>query len=477
MLRACKESLMEFSEKEISDLARDHYGLAAEVKALRGYDELNFLLKDQMGRQYILKAAFEEHGSDFLDAQVKILEHLAASALAEKFPRPLPNREGRALTLIHHGNRICYLRVLTFLQGTFWADLKVHEEALFRNLGRFLGHMDFILRGFQHPAAQRTYVWDLKNALDAESRLSFIGSPADRRVAAYFLLQFETEVRPRLSALRTAVIHNDANDYNVLVKENAVSGLIDFGDMVHSQLIHNLAVACTYAALGQADPLRCVGRVVQGYHEQNPLEEEEVGLLYNLIAARLCQSVTQSAYQASLQSANEHHFITEKPAWDLLHRWIQISPLAARDLFRQACGFSSVLPRAEAQTDLIRERKQYIGRNLSISYAQSLKIVRGALQYLYDDQGRTYLDCVNNVSHVGHCHPTVVKAMQKQLAVLNTNTRYLHDYLVDFAKVLCASLPKPLSVCYFTNSGSEANDLGVRMSRHFTGRKDVIVLD
>jgi len=468
---------MYFSENEISELAREHYGLTAEAKALRGYDELNFLLKDKTGKQYVLKAAFEEHGFDFLDAQVKVLEHLAASVLSDKFPRPLLNREGRALTVIRRENRTCYLRVLTFLQGTFWADLKTHDEELFRDLGRFLGQMDRALQGFQHPAAQRNYIWDLKNALDAELRLGFIRSHADRRVAAYFLLQFETEVRPRLSALRTAVIHNDANDYNVLVKENAISGLIDFGDMVHSQLIHNLAIACTYAILGQSDPIRSASLVVQGYHGQNPLEEEEVGLFYYLIAARLCISVTQSAYHTSFRSANEHHFITEKPAWDLLHRWIQINPLAAQEAFRQACGFSSILPRAETHSALIRERKQYIGRNLSISYGQPLKIVRGALQYLYDDQGKTYLDCVNNVSHVGHCHPAVVKAMQKQIAVLNTNTRYLHDLLVDYAKVLCATLPKNLSVCYFTNSGSEANDLAVRMSRHFTGRKDVIVLD
>jgi len=100
-----------------------------------------------------------------------------------------------------------------------------------------------------------------------------------------------------------------------------------------------------------------------------------------------------------------------------------------------------------------------------------LKIIKGALQYLYDDKGDTYIDCVNNVSHVGHCHPVVVKAMQQQIATLNTNTRYLHDNLVNFARELTATLPKELSVCYFTNSGSEANDLAIRMSRHYTKQK------
>jgi 4-aminobutyrate aminotransferase-like enzyme len=99
------------------------------------------------------------------------------------------------------------------------------------------------------------------------------------------------------------------------------------------------------------------------------------------------------------------------------------------------------------------------------------------LQYLYDDKGRTFVDCVNNPSHVGHCHPVVVKRMQKQIAVLNTNTRYLHDNIIEYAKRITATLPSSLSVCYFTNSGSEANDLAVRVARHFTGQKDIIVLD
>jgi 4-aminobutyrate aminotransferase-like enzyme len=126
---------------------------------------------------------------------------------------------------------------------------------------------------------------------------------------------------------------------------------------------------------------------------------------------------------------------------------------------------------------LLKTRKERIGANLSISYKTPLKIVKGAFQYLYDDQGDTFIDCVNNVSHVGHCHPTVVRAIQQQVAKLNTNTRYLHDSLLEYAKLLTDSLPAPLSVCYFTNSGSEANDLAIRISRHYTRQKDVIVLD
>src|SRR5258708_30037128 len=98
------------------------------------------------------------------------------------------------------------------------------------------------------------------------------------------------------------------------------------------------------------------------------------------------------------------------------------------------------------------------------------------MQYLYDEDGRAYLDAVNNVSHVGHCHPRVVKAGQEQMAVLNTNTRYLHDNLVRYAERLCATLPKPLRVCFFVCSGSEANELALRLARSHTRQKVLIIV-
>jgi 4-aminobutyrate aminotransferase-like enzyme/Ser/Thr protein kinase RdoA (MazF antagonist) len=122
-------------------------------------------------------------------------------------------------------------------------------------------------------------------------------------------------------------------------------------------------------------------------------------------------------------------------------------------------------------------RKKLLGGNLSVSYHRPLKIVRGWRQYLYDDTGRAYLDVYNNVPLVGHSHPRVTQAATDQLAVLNTNTRYLHDNVLRYAERLTALLPESLCVCYFLNSGSEANELGLRLARTHTRRKDVIVLD
>ena len=127
--------------------------------------------------------------------------------------------------------------------------------------------------------------------------------------------------------------------------------------------------------------------------------------------------------------------------------------------------------------ETVEARKRFLGRNLSIAYRDPVKIVRGEMQYLYDDEGRRYLDAYNNVAHVGHCHPRVVAAATEQMRLLNTNTRYLHDLIIRYAERLTATLPGRLSVCYFVNSGSEANELAVRLARAHTNARDMIVLE
>ncbi|MGN6494236.1 MAG: aminotransferase class III-fold pyridoxal phosphate-dependent enzyme [Agriterribacter sp.] len=465
-----------FQDTDIKALAKEYYGLDVNVKSLSGEYEYNYLLTTPDNTRYILKIAGTEHSYDFFDAQVKMIQHLLKSEVADKFSRYIPAQNGKWIITHTSKGKSWYVRLLSFLEGTFWIDLEKRPDELHSSLGNLLGRMDKALEDFSHPTMHRYYLWDISKAADAGAKLHCIKDHERRRIAGYFLLQFETEVLPFISEFRHIYAHHDANDTNVLVQGNEVTGLIDFSDMVYTTLVNNLAVACTYAMMKHPDPLKAAVLVVKGYHQAYPLTERELDILYYLVAARLCISVTQSAYNASIETNNEHHFISESPAWDLLYQLIRINPLKAQDSFRKACGYAGVINPLNYD-ELLQERKENIGRNLSISYKKKLKIVKGALQYLYDDKGNTYVDCVNNPSHVGHCHPVVVKKMQRQIATLNTNSRYLHDTMLQYAKRLKATLPASLSVCYFTNSGSEANDLAVRMARHYTKQKDIIVLD
>lgn len=127
--------------------------------------------------------------------------------------------------------------------------------------------------------------------------------------------------------------------------------------------------------------------------------------------------------------------------------------------------------------EILDIRRQHINPNLSVSYQQPLKIIKGRGQYLYSDEGKRYLDMVNNVCHVGHCHPRVAEAGIRQMQTLNTNTRYLHDGLAEYALRLIATFPDPLEVCFFACTGTEANDLAMRLARAATGGADIICVD
>ncbi|HMQ49591.1 MAG TPA: aminotransferase class III-fold pyridoxal phosphate-dependent enzyme [Saprospiraceae bacterium] len=151
--------------------------------------------------------------------------------------------------------------------------------------------------------------------------------------------------------------------------------------------------------------------------------------------------------------------------------WLSVCPDPA--------PFFPKIPAAKSalkQDEILEKRQKHLGKSLSISYQDPLHIVRGYQTWLYDTTGRRYLDTVNNVPHVGHQHPKVVKAAQRQMELLNTNTRYLHEEIVLLAEALLATLPAELSVVHFVNSGSEANELALRMAQTYTGQTDMIVL-
>jgi 4-aminobutyrate aminotransferase-like enzyme len=242
--------------------------------------------------------------------------------------------------------------------------------------------------------------------------------------------------------------------------------------------------------LGKDNPLAAAGSVLAGYHEILPLTEEEIGAFFGLMAARLAVSVVNSAHRKSLVPEDPYVTASEAPAWAALERLAAIDAHAALEYFRAAAvkvapiagsisseGSSATLKRNLTFEETLAARKRLLGSNLSLSYEKPLKIVRGSMQHLYDETGRAYLDVYNNVPLVGHSHPRVVRAIQEQVALLNTNTRYLHDNILRYAERLTALLPDPLQVCYFVSSGSEANELALRLARTHTGREDVIVLE
>ena len=127
--------------------------------------------------------------------------------------------------------------------------------------------------------------------------------------------------------------------------------------------------------------------------------------------------------------------------------------------------------------DLLRQREAHLGKALSIAHGKPLHITHGSMQYLHASDGTRYLDLVNNVSHIGHSNPRVTEAGAKQMGLLNTNTRYVYDGLTEYLGRIADTLPDPLSVGFLVNSGSEANELAVRIARAHTGAHDMVVVE
>jgi 4-aminobutyrate aminotransferase-like enzyme len=462
-----------FTGVDAARLARDIYGLSLAAEPLPSERDQNFLLRDAAGPRFVLKIANRDEALEVLDLQNKLLAQLAAIATGLAFPRLVAARSGLEITPIAGDDGAAYfVRLLTWVDGVPMATVQPHSAALLRSLGASLARLDHALTGFEHTAAHRTLYWDLRHASLAWRHLDLLPEPR-RGMLRPFVDAWEALDWDRLP---TGVIYNDANDYNVLVDSagSRVVSFLDLGDVVHSAVVCDLAIAIAYAMLDKPHPIAAAAEVLSGYHQVRPLSEAETDALYTLAAARLCASVCNAARQARQAPDNHYLNISNRPAWGLLDTLAALPVDWPREVFRRVCGYSTD---ARSSASLTQSRRRMLGPSLSLSYNEPLHIIRGWRQHLYDAGGRSYLDCVNNVAHVGHAHPRVNQAIVRQMALLNTNTRYLHEQLAEYIERLAATLPPPLSVVYLVCSGSEANELALRLARAHTGRDRIFVLD
>ncbi|MFK7767531.1 MAG: aminotransferase class III-fold pyridoxal phosphate-dependent enzyme [Mariniblastus sp.] len=497
-----------FDSDEAQSIAWEHFGIEGIATELPGERDQNFKIttSDDLlsSHGFVLKIANPDTELNVLElenAAIQIAGSMDSMECSIECPTLIRSKAGSAVVSVQDANkRLCFVRCITFLPGKPFAKFAPHSPDLIREIGRALGELDRNLVELNNiPAAKRDLKWDLCNATVIVSKMiPMLANDTDSQsqsrssFLARLLDNFQ-QVSGRVDSLRRSVIHNDANDYNVLVQKDestdlALIGLIDFGDIVFSTTINDLAICGAYMMLDKQDPLSAATELVAGYHASNPLDEDELSSVFPLMCMRLAQSVCIAAEQQALQPDNKYLGITEKPAWEAIKRLVTIDPAAAHLRFSERCASSAGQSRrkiepanATPESEIQTRRRKFVSPSLSLSYDRPLHIVRGRAQYLYDASDVTYLDCVNNVCHVGHCHPHVVAAAHAQMQQLNTNTRYLHENMVHYAERLVGTLPRsksaPLEVCFFVNSGSEANDLALRLARNFTCGTDVAVLD
>ena len=480
-----------FSHNEARHISESLFGVSGVLSPLWGERDQNFKVSPGHSGEhagYVLKISNEREDASAIDFQIKALQHLADISPSLSVPRIKPLCDGTPVGTVVDTKGIEHLvHMVTLLEGVVVSEKSLSSDIL-HAVGVQAGEATAGLRGFFHSAAGNDLFWDVRHLQKFSTFTPHISDAGLRKSIENFISRFASDVVPSLGSLRSQVIHHDTNLTNVLVDADdphRVTGLIDFGDMIHGSIIQDLAVAAAEMARGDSNTLEDVAALVSGYDQAFPLEEVEIDLLYDLTVARhvLGMLIGETRKLNGVISSEDYEYadLYGPPLESLL----TIGRDKLRAKTRSVCRFPvycppSTLPAGTNQSatdDLIARRRDVLGTALPLTYDTPLHTVRGDGVWLYDVDGRQYLDCYNNVPHVGHCHPHVVKAMARQAGALNTNTRYLFSSVVEYAERLGAMLPGNLGACLFVNSGSEANDIALRMAKVCTGQDGALIVD
>ena len=478
----------QFTPQEAEKAAHELFGLEGRIKPLTSERDQNFRVETDDG-DYLFKISNAREDPGAIDFQTQALLHIARNAPSLPIPQVILTRNGEThdyMTSVGGSRHL--VRVLSYLPGTIIAEVP-RSRLLFEDVGRVIGLSGLALRGFFHAAAGYDLLWDLRHLVKLRPLTEYIEDSAFRR-AVERDLDFSLEhIFPQFSSLRSQVIHNDGNSHNLIVDPSdptKVTGLVDFGDMMHAPLIFDLSVAAGSMTLDAPDPVETMCDVTAGYDAVLALEEDEINMLSHLALGRIIQEILICTKRRADDPDAPSYVLDDQESYSAaLDRLFSIGHQSIRASLRDACRFPVYCPTIAAAPDskpdeiesLLKRRRTSLGKALELAYDTPFHVVRGEGVWLYDADGNRHLDVYNNVPHVGHCHPHVVKAVSRQLATLNTNTRYLFENVVSYAERLAASLPGDLASCIFVNSGSEANDTAMRIARCLSGNQGAIIME
>ena len=321
---------------------KEIWDIDANLVQLDGEYDLNFLLTGE--RQGVLKVMRADCDSSFIDMQCRAFEHLSKHAPTVPVPGVLATSAGGLYTTVsgpEGESRIVWL--LEKMPGKTYAQFLPQSLDLIYHLGQSVGAMDKALQDFKHSSLQRQFKWDLSTAQWVGDELSVITEDTKREVIADIVSQYQ-QLQPQLLELERGAIHNDVNDYNILVSGSLteaarVTGLIDLGDMCAGPRICNLAITAAYVVLGQDQPEQALESLVKGYHSEYPITAAELEMLWPLLRMRLAVSVVISTLVSKEKPDDPYVLISQKPAWTfLLDNKVNFELLGGR--LRVACGLA-----------------------------------------------------------------------------------------------------------------------------------------
>ncbi len=468
--------------ERLVDFAREHWGVEGEFTPLEGERDQNHRVTAADGASHVLKISAAGESEGAVDFQVAALRHLERHAPDLPVPRVLAAKSGNNREWISAADGARHMaRLLSWLPGTPLSQGRPLSIAALRNAAAFQARLARGLRGFFHPHARHFVAWDIQRGLAFEPGVQAWVADDAKALCADLRARLQRELLPRLPALRAQVVHGDGHADNLLraaPDTDEIVGVIDFGDLVHAPLVQDLAVTlASYARHGAMSLDNAVAQV-EAWNAVLPIADDELEVLHDLTLLRLATALCLYDFRIHATEKPAGWLAEERP--DILRalsRFLALDRAEVHERYRAACGRVGRAP-ASVDSERLRERRnRALGPSYRLFYDRPVHLVRGEGTWLYDADGGRYLDCYNNVASVGHCHPHVVAALSRQAATLNTHTRYLHDNVVRYAERLTATMSDPLRVCYFVCTGTEANDLAIRIARVVSGHEGVIVCD
>ena len=670
-----------------------------KLSRLNSERDINFLIKLNSTKEYVVKISNPKESLKQLEYQDLLIKHLRSNKqLRQIYPEILHKN---ILFYQDTKHRTCAVRILTYIDGNMYAKSKINNH-IERSLGELLALQSKQLDSFIHNQAIRKFEWDPSNIGWVKKYINLFNG-LKKNVIINAINDHEKFVKKNKKNLKHSVTHGDPNDYNIVIKNDKIVGLIDFGDSIYAPSINDLAIALSYALMQSQNLFDTLHNIVVSYNKIYPISDDDIYSLLGLIKSRLVITLVMAAKQRKKYPKNKYLSISEKNAWNLVfklhkidsyffiavirnicnrepvsnftqrlkflkkqkfgnifnfdlnevnkkiihfdetsillksnpsnkklyslvkkflnngigiglykekrkiyksdHYISSLNPVKRRNVhlgidifvdenipiksplngkvvvlhnnnFKYDYGPTVILEHKinnykfytlyghlsnkclkklkvgqsinkgqwigeigdyningnwpphlhfQIMTSLLDEvnnfpgvgeeyllkiweqispdpniilkipktfftnkskilnvlskRKKNIGLNLSISYEKPLHMLEAKDQYFYDENGRKYLDCVNNISHVGHSNSYVHEALVNQNLKLNTNTRYLYDIINEYSERILKTFPKKLNRIFFVCTGSEANDLALRIANNYTKANHILVMD
>lgn len=313
-------------------ILKEFFGIVGNISPLPGERDLNF--KVESDQTYVLKL-YEAGNHSWLEIQDFALRSLNISGI----PTPIAALDGSFLIDLPNEK---VARLLAWVEGEPWAKLET-ENQLLQALGSKIALVDqqlskLVLTEQNAAVLNRKFIWNLMQADSLLDKVSLISDPKIQKLVTDVLSRFEESVKPKLAKLPAQLIHNDGNDYNILVDGKNL-GLIDFGDLVFAPKIVGLAVCAAYMVLEKTEPIKDILPLIRGYHMAAPLAPIELELLFDLIQVRLAMSVVNAAIQSSAAPDNGYLLISQSVVPEALTKLAKTDRNHSHFRFRDACGY------------------------------------------------------------------------------------------------------------------------------------------